>query len=54
MNGRWASDTDTLLDLRPLEWRELLDSALSTAERERLTILGRATLLDWLDVPFVR
>jgi hypothetical protein len=54
--GDPAADLATLLgptadDPRPLKALELADKVLTSAERERLTYLGRATLLDWVIDP---
>ncbi|MGH7443382.1 MAG: aminoglycoside phosphotransferase family protein, partial [Longimicrobiales bacterium] len=38
-------------DLRPLKLRDRVVDALSASERERLQLLGRATLLDWVIDP---
>lgn len=54
--GDPAADLATLLgptaeDPRPLKMLELADNVLTSAERERLSCLGRATLLDWVIDP---
>lgn len=54
--GDPAADLATLLgptaqDPRPLKMLECADAVLTTAERERLDYLGRATLLDWVIDP---
>lgn len=54
--GDPAADLATLLgptaqDPRPLKMVERLDGVLTSAERERLQLLGRATLLDWVIDP---
>ena len=54
--GDPATDLATLLgptaeDARPLKMLERVDGALTPAERERLSHLGRATLLDWVIDP---
>jgi thiamine kinase-like enzyme len=54
--GDPAADLATLLgptaqDPRPLKMLERADGVLTLAERERLSYLGRATLLDWVIDP---
>jgi Ser/Thr protein kinase RdoA (MazF antagonist) len=54
--GDPAADLATLLgptaqDPRPLKMLERADGVLTSAERERLSYLGRATLLDWVIDP---
>jgi hypothetical protein len=54
--GDPAADLATLLgptiqDPRPLKMLERADGVLTSAERERLACLGRATLLDWVIDP---
>jgi thiamine kinase-like enzyme len=54
--GDPAADLATLLgptiqDPRPLKMLERADGVLTPAERERLSYLGRATLLDWVIDP---
>jgi hypothetical protein len=54
--GDPAADLATLLgptadDARPLRMLEQVEGTLTPAERERLSLLGRATLLDWVIDP---
>ena len=54
--GDPAADLATLLgptaeDPRPLKMLECADGVLTSVERERLSCLGRATLLDWVIDP---
>lgn len=54
--GDPAADLATLLgptaqDPRPLKMLERADGVLTSAERERLPLLGRATLFDWVIDP---